>query len=399
MFGLGSKDDAVLYGAIIDIGSSSVGVSIIKSNPASGAPETLFMHRVHAHVMKQNTTLQVRMRYIREALLAASLVLSRDGIQALNTHAPHARVSKILVTCSSPWSYSLSRLIRYDSEEEIKISHELFDDLVSSAEKDLDTHIENSNLPKELSFKIVERATVDVSVNDYSVQDPIGLRGTTISLTHITGLVPGDIIEGIHEIQEKIFPGTELRIHTSMLVSYCVLRDAYPEINTFCIVSITGETTEFGIVENGTLIRSIFAPYGINTLVNSICESKNSTQADALSMLRAFESNELDEKTKTQINTYLTGYFETIQSSITSELEHDHIPKMIILMTDALIENILKQNLLKAIHDFTKEDHVVTIAGPSITVGDTSDSDPDTYLGVAGRFFHKLHGCGEIDSH
>lgn len=399
MFGLREAREAVLYGVVIDVGSASVGVAIVSSDQSKELPTTLFSHRAHIRTSERSVTLKERVRQIREALFAASLILSRDGIQALVAHDPHARIKKVLITCSSPWAYTIARTIQYEGDTEMKVTRTLIDDLVKSAENDLDTHLETTNLPQDLDFQIVERSTVDVRINDYPVHEPVGLKGTSLALTHITGLVPKDIIETVYEVQDKIFTEAELRAHTSMLVSYCVLRDMYPQFTSFCVVSITGETTEFGIVENGTLIRSIFAPYGIGTLIQGIMRKTRSSETDVMSTLEAYTANDLDKATTEKIESALQEYAETVRTSLTDDLAHDHIPKNIIFITDAGIEHVLKRDLLAAIHTFTGEEHQVTVVDSHTTVADTGDADPDTYLALGCRFFHKLHGCGEIDSH
>ena len=292
MFGIGRKSDA-LYGVLMDIDSGSVGVGIVKSDPNDPIPHVLFSHRVHLHVSKSARTKDDRMRQLREALFSASLILSKDGLQILKEHDPRAKIEKIFVTSASPWAVTIARNVSYDSEEELKVTDSLVHDLVTSAEHEIEHATAESSIAGSLGLEIVERTTIDVRINDYSVPNPIGLKGKEIDLTHITGLVSKELLESIYEIQEKIFTDTSIRAHTFMLVMYCVLRDVLETVQSLAIVNTTAEATELGIVENGALVETLYVPHGTHTLVRSIASKTNRTPIDVTTLLRGYTDGAL----------------------------------------------------------------------------------------------------------
>ncbi len=399
MFGLGSKKNA-LYGVLVDIGSGSVAVAIVKSDHTEKVPHILFSHRVYTHIGKSNTAKADHMRKIREALFSASLILSKDGLQALTAYDPHAKIQKIFVTCSSPWALTVARNVSYENEEELKISDALINDLIKSAEQEIEEKVGESGITGSLGLEIVERTTVDIRINEYSVARPIGLHGKQIDLTHITGLIPKEILEAVYEVQDKVFTGAHVHAHTFMLVMYCVLRDIFPKLDAHIIINVTAEATEFGIVENGTLVETISTPYGANTLLRDITENSNKTAADALTRIRGYTENTLTEHAHTEIEALLTPYTEAIQKTLGDIMMYRAIPNTCIITAQPQYNDLFKQLITRAIDASTKVKHTSLMlpkeAFENILLPDTS---PDIFITASARFFHKLHGCGEMDTH
>jgi len=395
MFGIGTARQKPLYGAIFDIGSESVGVAIVESDPSTTYPQILFSHRVHMRITKNNLTVEERIRLLKETLFSASLILSRDGIEALAIHNKRARVSKILVTCSAPWSYTISRNVAYENESELKITRELIDDLVASAEAEIAKHIEEGEQPTQLTYEVVERATIDVRINDYSVLHPIGLKGKNVSLVHVTGLVPREVLSALHEVEEKIFPETQVRAHTFMLVLYCILRDIYKEQTAMTVVHVTGDTTEFGIVEGDTLVESVSIPVGLESVIRGMMTNERETGKEMYSLLLLHERGELTDEMHARVEKELNTYKEAISAALDEHAQLRRFPKTAFVLAPApftklfatLLEPVLTKNLGINGAPLILDDSVLNMNANNI-------ADPN--LAISSRFFHKLHGCGEL---
>ncbi len=397
MFGLGNKTKGVLYGVIYDIGSESVGVSIVESDRSNDFPTVIFSHRVQMRVTKNEVPFDERMRLMREALFSASLIVSRDGVEALTLHDAHARIKNILVTVSAPWSKTISRNVQYSGETELKITRTLIDELVGSAESELNTHAEQANEKGEPGYTIVERATIDVRVNDYEVNSAINLRGKEISLVHVTGIIPNEIITAVEEVEEKIFPNTTIRSHTFLLVLYCVLREVFKEDSALTIIHVTGETTEFGLVENGTLVESISLPHGLNTVVRSLMQKNNQTTKEIYSMLELFHNKSLTDVHSEEIKLGLTEYTEKLTEALHEHVSTRRFPKKAFVLAPASFSDLFCEVLNPIIkREFGIDSEILTLT-PGV-LGETATHDEsDMNIIVTSRFFHKLHGCGEID--
>ncbi len=394
MFNFRHNDSDTVYGVLIDISSGTVGVAIVASPKGEKLPKLIYTHRNIMRVTKHGAEKSENIRRVREALFSASLILSQEGKQVLSEHDPKAVITKMYVTCSSPWSYTVARTVHFEDDEPFKITHNVINDLIQSAESEIIDHIRGVEHVTDNGFSIVERATVDITVNDYPIAHPLNLKGTMLGLSHIAGLVPQEILDAVHEVQEKLFPETELKAHTYMLIMYCVMRDIFPRLNTMCIVDITGEATEFAIVENGLLIENTSIPTGSNTFIREIMETTGKPAADIQSHMSLVGKDA--HLNTAEFGDHIDAYKKQIIETITTLLEHRAIPADIIITAHRpfeqffapIIENAFKETL----HN---EPHILSIR-QSIVDEISDGAGDDVYLALGARFFHKLHGCGEL---
>lgn len=396
MFGLGRENGKSLYGALFDVGSESVGVAIVASHTGDTYPKILFAHRVYMRTTRRGLSLEERIRAMKEALFSASLIISRDGLAALLKEHPHARVSKILVSSSTPWSYTLSRNVQYAHEEEFRVTKELIHDLVGSAEKEIAQHITTAVLPTELTYEIVERATIDVRINDYPVSNPLNLKGKEISLVHVTGLIPKEVTQALDEVRDKIFPHTEIHAHTFMLMLHCVLREMYRDHESLLAVHVSGDATEFGIVEGDTLVESISIPIGLNSIVSDLMKHETETSKEMYTLLGLYEAGELHEEEGNRVRKALETYQACIEDALVPYTHTRRLPKTTFVLAPTsftpLFARIYESLFKKLLHieeaPYTLSDAVMATNG---------ENHDDATLTIIGRFFHKLHACGEID--
>lgn len=397
MFGFGHNDKDATYGVLIDIASGTIGVAVVASETANKVPIILYSKRTSLRITKNKATGVEDLRRVREALLSALLQLSQDGLQLLNEHNPRAKVTKLYVTCSSPWSFTIARDVHYESDESFKVTSTIINDLVHSAEEEIASHLKNMPETEGEDFEIVERATVDMTVNDYPVKHPLNLKGSVLGLSHIVGLVPSDIMTSLHEVQDKLFPDTELRVHTYMLIMYCVMRDLFPRVHSLCIINVTGEAIEFGIIENNLLIENTFVPYGSSTFVRDIMEQTGKPSSDILSTLEAHgDDTALEEP---DFSEQIASYKEKITEAVNGILTRRIFPTDVIITASRPYEPLFKKVIEQTLES-TLEKKVSVITVPRKVIEEISHgSGDDVYLALAARFFHKLHGCGEVNEY
>lgn len=394
MFHFGHTDAEHFYAALFDIGSGTVGVGIGEFNPGEKVPHLVFSERLEMRITEHASSRKVMLRKAREALFSAALSLSQNGLKVLKEHDPKARITKVFVTCSSPWSYNLARTVEYSDDQPFKITKAILNDLVRSAEETILEDLKRSDMNHTESYDVVEQASVDISVNDYSITNPLELKGNKIALSHIIGLIPKEITSGMHEVHDKLFPEAELHLHTYMLIMYCVLRDLLPKLTSLCIIDITGEAIEFGVVHNGVLVENHSAPIGSRTFVREAAELTKRPTADVLSMVVDCTHEKIDESPlKLIIETYIERYAEALKEAMKNTV----IPDDVILTTRRGFEPLAKYMLTEAFKRVTKTKHRIRTLEPKIVDEITKGTGDDVYLALETRFFHKLHGCGEID--
>lgn len=397
MFGLGSRNNSVRYGALFDVGSESIGIAIVESHVEDTYPRIIFSHRVHMRITGGESTPAERLRHLKEALFSASLILSRDGLEALRLENAHARVKDILLTVSAPWSHTVSRNVTYSGESELKISRALIDELVKSAEEEIETEIRKTHAEHTHGFAVVEKATVDVRINEYPVLHPIGLKGKEISLVQVTGLIPEDILLALSEVRDKVLPNVNIRSHTFLLTLFCVTRELLKEQPSLTLVHVTGETTEFGIVEDETLIESISIPFGLNTIVRECIGTSERTAQEIHSLLTLYHEGKLAKDDEKRMENVLTNYTTRIQSALHEHAVLRRFPREAFILAPSSFTELFKSLLHPVLtHEIGLEHELHTLPRDNFGTTPTHDSDDD-HLSVLSHFFHKLNSCGEID--
>lgn len=397
MFSFRHDTSETVYGVLIDVSSGTVGVAIVASVPGEKFPKLLYTHRVTMRVTKHGAEKSENIRRVREALFSAVLTLSQEGIQVLNEYDTRALLKKVYVTCSAPWSYTIARTVNFQSDTPVKVTDAILDDLEQSAEGEILNHLNSIPHMSEGDFSIVERATIDRMINEYPVKEILGKKGIVLGLTHVAGLVPQDILTTITEVQQKLFPNTELRSHTYLFVMYCVLRDVFPRLDSLCIIDVSGEATELAIVENGVLIENVSIPTGSNTFIRDVMITTGKPASDVESYMTMAKDEQGLALSNQFFENTICHYEREIMESLQELQDHYALPKDIILTAQKSYEQFFEPMVRKASKNvLQKEPHILSLR-QSVIDELSKDANGDVYLAIGARFFHKMHGCGEVD--
>jgi hypothetical protein len=386
------KATDVLYGVLLDIGSGSIGVGIVVGAPTEKNPHLIFGKRIPMRINEEQREVD-ELRKVQESLVTAALTLVEEGMPLLKAHNEHATLTHLHVSCTAPWSYTVARNVTYAPGNSFLITEAILTDLVHSAENEILTHIKDSAVMTKGTYEVVESATVDMRVNEYPVRDPLALTGVQLELTHLVGIIPTELLTTIKEVQQKLFSATKLHVHTSMLVMYCTLRDLFPKMNSVCIIDVTGEATEFGIVENNLLIENTSTAFGTATFVREVMRTTGKPYADIESDFLEYTEKRMDACADflTVADKY-TAHLKDVIANIEEKrpLSHNFIINVALPYApyfSDMITHVIKGSL-------GKDAHIVPIK-PEFNKGILEGSEGDTYLAFSARFFHKLHGCGE----
>jgi hypothetical protein len=207
----------------------------------------------------------------------------------------------------------------------------------------------------------------------------------------------GDIIHAVEEVRDKVFPNISIRSHTFLLTLYCVIRELIEDHSKMTLVHVTGETTEFGIVENDRLIESISLPYGLNSIIRNLIGTSGKTTQEVHSLLTLYERDNLSSADSKQIEAVLTQYAENLVGELRPHAAARSFPLMAFVLAPTSYTPLFKKILepiLTEILGITTE--VLTL--PNDNIGSTPTHDMnDDHIAVLSHFFHKLHSCGEIE--
>lgn len=394
MFNFGNKETKQVYAALIDISSGSVGVALVATTQSDGLPVILYTHRMNMRITQFNEVQSDNLRRVRETLFSACLVLSQEGYPILREHDQHGKISKLFITCSSPWSNIFSQNVQYENDIRFKISNSIIDDLVKSALAEISNTIKNSTTLSGVNFESIEQISTDFVVNEYPVKTTVGLSGNTIGLTHIVGLIPAEISSSITEVHEKLFKGADCEIHSFIFIAHKIIADIFKNVHTMCIIHIGGESSEFAFVENDVLRESIHENYGVNTFVRDIMLKTQKPQSDILSSMHAY--TEGVHTSDAEIENYIHEYTDRIFNTLKATFEHRSIPKEIFIIVNTPHEKIFKNVVASAFEKLCHVKKQIISLDSNITEHIVEGSHDDVPLALSARFFHTYHRIDSI---
>ncbi len=394
MFGLGKRNTP--YGVVVDVHSGSVGMAIVHSEPSMKLPELIYSHREYIKIAENPDTAGL-VRALRQALFAASLHLSQEGTRALTEYDPTGVLSKILLVCGAPWANTVTRFINVEDREPFVVTEDKVKGLIAEAERRDEEELKTASLLRELNISLVERSVVNMAVNGYPVHEPYGKRGTELSLAHISGLVPQAIIDAVQDIEEKLLPQTTHASHTFALVLFCVVRDLYPTTHQGLLIDISGEATEICIMQEDILMETCVFPFGTHTFLRMLATELNTFPEEAMTHLKEYGEH-TPEPIKLAIAKVSEQYIRSLREAYTLLEERYSIPHHLFLTTSRSLHTYFDQIVRQVSEKYISPHGTFTSLNSDMIKEQVSKvKTEDVFFLIEARFFHKLHGCGELN--
>jgi hypothetical protein len=353
--------------AIFDIGSGSVGGSLTKIPLDDKTGKSI------------PTILKSARTDIKPRDLFDFNLFMKDMLEALNSTAKSLHDKKlgapdeIICVLASPWYLSETRVIKMAKDKFFVFTKHLADDLVQKEIASL-TELyktkygnQESNAPQ-----MIEQHTMSVSLNGYTVDDPLGKKCQSLEMNMIISLAPKMCLDKIRETLLKTFHHRNISFSSFTVATFLAIRDKYIGPDSYLLLDISGEITDVGIVTKGVLRSMLSFPFGKRTFFDYICTKLDIELRDAKELFKLYSDNNLSDEFKKKI----IPLFDSIENSwgeafiqCISTLPHTLIlPGTIFLTADEDIKgwfaNVLQNE--KYIQSMVS-DHkctVVTLDGP-----------------------------------
>jgi len=392
---------------VIDIGSGSVLTAIVASSSDSMYPTVIWAHRERAP-LKQIDSLQESAKGIITALVNASMKLDGEGRAALREVSNRASLTSTHVAISAPWCYTVSKTISYTQEEAFEVTDDLLSELIDTAERQVSEELRNHAATSQLGLTAVTRATMDVLTNGYRVAEPERSQAQSLLISQATVIAQQYVADAVAEMHDKLFSQTTKQQLSFMLVLYCTTRQLLPYTDDVCIVDVTYEATEMGIIRDGSLHFSTHTSFGLYSLVREISVITGNPLPHVLTQLRGtdpdFFLKSLPESVRAEVEIVLSAYVEKVAALFHETGDTLSIPKKVLLHIDHAIEPFFTTLIERAAKKATKIDHAVTSAAIEIGLDKgvvgflpaTEEYKNDTALIVLAQFFHKPEHCLEF---
>jgi cell division ATPase FtsA len=402
-----SSVESVRYGAVIEIGSGSVLASIVKSDPAVHHPNIIWVKREYAINQTKSDTTQSA-KGVMTALMNAVLLIESEGMKALKAAQPGAKITKMQVSITAPWSYTITKVINYSEEKEFTVTKTLLDTLMDTAQKKITEELKENELASDLGLTIMTRATTDILANDYKTAAPIGQTASTLTLTQVSAVAQAYLTDAIHELQTKVLPKVSLERYSFMLMYHCIIRDLHHQMTEYCLIDVTFEATEIGIVRDGILRYCTHTTEGISTVARKIAIALDIPLGEAYAFLKEpYHSTALEtlsESRRHAIDDILREYQNAVTSLFHETGDSLSIPKVLFLHGGQQTEAFFMRHVEAAAKNATQSVHTTHLVSEELLTEHYSPSEkqaimdqaPDTALLVAAQFFHKQHHCSDF---
>lgn len=399
-FSLGQNK--VRYGVLIDIGSGSVLVSIIASDPAKTYPDIIWSKREYTPLRHINQVADSA-KSVMTSLMNVLMALDSEGRKAFFEKTGEQKLKNIQVTISAPWSYTVTKTISYENNEEFDVSFTLIEELLRTAQQKAQEEMLENQKANNLGLEIVARTTIQVMANGYPIEITGKQKALSLKVAEASAVVQEYLIKAINDLQEKMFPGTTIKKYSFMLPYFYIIRDINSTTSEYCLVDITYESTEIGIVRDGILNYCTHSPYGSFSIAREISNILSVPLAEAYGYLynQDFSSfiTTYTEKQKKEIEQIIESYQKRIAELFRETGDSLSIPKRIYLHSDLKTEPFFNKQIVEAstiatgaqhaVYDVTTE--LLTKHYPNEIANSLKVSEQDTALLISAQFFHSLH--------
>lgn len=374
-------------GAVIDIGSGSVGVALVVSNNVTDEMEIIWSHRDHM-LIKDSAHAEESLRDICTTTINALLELGSNGMKALHAFDPSVHVRHVQVAICAPWSYTVTKTINYESEHPFEVNRQLIAQLVETARKQTMETTLDGKLVSDIGLRMITDATVNVQLNGYSVQEPSGQEARTVQISHISALAEEKLLQTVEDSLEKIFPKATVSYFSFMYLFYFVLKNLHPDTSEICLVDVTNEATEIGIVRDNVLRYTSHTPFGVYSLSREIAMATNVPKEEAFTLIKNGQEdlqNHFSESKREEVEHIFEMYEEKIAELLRHTGDSLSIPKTLFLHTSKRTEEFFALHLKNGAKKATTTQHAVHHFTSEL-LGDRELED--TALGVSAYFFH-----------
>lgn len=382
-----AKQDETI--AIVDIGSSSVGVAFAVASTGA-KPRILWSAR-------EEMVFQTELNFSR---FFSAMTESLDRVLARAVRSGHRVPRTFFVSLASPWYIAQTRHVQVKRLKPFTVTEKGIAKLV---EQEV-LSFQNYRLPNYRKVvsdetRLLEAQSIQIKLNGYAVTDPYGTSVTGMDMWVYISMSPASVLDSVKNTLSKHVHARTIEFHSFPLLAFSTIRDIFTEANDFLLLDISGEVTDVSIVRDDVLLETISFPLGKNFLIRRIASAHNTSPEEALSLLHLYLEGKADEKTKMQIQTVLLaarvewlGLFTEALGNFSKELA---LPHKVFFTADPDVslwfaKSIQSEGLGN--YTFTDEPLGVTIFDATILSGFVSaekNSDKDPFLLLQAIFAAK----------
>ncbi len=396
---LSRDSSAVRYGTLIDIGSASVLVAIIRSDPNQLSPEIIWSKREYIS-LRSNNKVDNNPKLVLTCLVNALMLLDSEGRKTLREKKNINKLTNIQVTLSAPWSNTGTKTISYTHEDNFRISENLIDEMLRTSKMSASNEsLIDEKLNVELDT-IYAESLQGLYANGYPLRKPNNQSAQSLDIIASYAWTQAYIKNTIDESILKVIPEAETMMFPFILVYHYVINHLLPEFSDYYLVNITFEATEIAVVRDGILKHTAFCPAGAYTLAREISgvlgvpldEAYSYLKEDApLADIKLYSKSKIEE-----VDKILTTYRQALSELFKNTGDDLAIPKRIYLHDNINTEKFFAGQIEQAAKMTTRSSHAIYQVTDLIIDKSYDDIQEqtlkkgnfDTTLLLSAQFFH-----------
>jgi hypothetical protein len=389
----------IRYGIVIDIGSGSVLASIVGSNPTKSHPDIIWSKREYTP-LKQSGSVSDSAKSVMTSLVTVLMQLDSEGKKVFYEKTGERKLQNLQVTIAAPWSYTVTKTISYKNNEDFEVSEELIEELLRTAQLKVQEELLENEHVHQLGLSIIVKNTMQVIANDYPIMVTGKQKANALRVIQVSAAAQEYLIEAILDAKNKLFPNAKLTQYSFMLPFFYIMNDVTKQSSEYCLVDITYEATELGIVRDGVLTYCTHTPFGSFSIAREISKILSITSDEAYSYLSEPDLGTFlepySEKQRDEVKLIFKAYQELLTGLFKETGDSLAIPKKIYLHGNLNTEPFFNKQILEAASDATKMKHAsYNVTAELLTKNYTEEeiasikkSTDDTALLISAQFFH-----------
>ena len=314
-----------VFSVVVDIGSASVGASLIKVE--DGKPVLVLATE------REDISFQDKLsssRFLFSMNHALETVLSK--IQTGSSLAP----AHVFCTLSSPWFILKIRPLVVSQEQPFGVTEKMINDLFAQDIEQMKR--EFKDIPSK-EIEIIEEKIIQVKLNDHEVKNPIGKTTQKMEIITSVAFSSKRVVQSVENSVQHFFPVSSVHFDSFPVVTFSAIRDIFPLDKNFLFLDITGETTDISLVNDDLLVRSASFSRGKNFLIREISSELNTSNEEAETLFDMFLRGTLEKESRTKVQDTIerskkewTLYFGKILQSFSTETSL--LPEIVFFTSD-----------------------------------------------------------------
>lgn len=326
---------------LVDIGSSSVGVALVKIVRGS-APHIVASVRedISFQQVLQSHRFQIAMN---RALDKALKSINSQGLAS-------GGLLNVFCTLSSPWFILKTRNLDISRPEEFEVNEHNLDGFINEDIELLKSELKDT-LPAQ-DIRIIEKKILQMKLNGYEIKNPYKQRTSRMDVLTTIGVSSNRVVQSVEKIIHGHFHVVPVHFGVFPIAEFSAIRDMFPTEKNFVFLDITGESTDASLVDADMLVKTVSFARGKNYFIREISSRLHTVHEEAATLFSMFLRDELDAARKSQVSEIITKaeaeWVTRFEKTLDNMTQNGSLPSKIFFTADTDVTPLFTRLVARA---------------------------------------------------